>query len=116
MDEFEVTLVNFNKLSHKSNPFILASQAKKVFHVQDQLNLKWSIDLLPLQKDFVENEDVDDLTNDCMEYHPYVNPLPNVKTFDEMDEFRFTLVDFNKLGYKSDHFILVFVFCGKKRC
>lgn len=65
------------------------------------------IDLLPLQKDFFENEDVDDLTNDCREYHPYVNPSPNVKTFDEMDEFMFTLTDFNKLGYKSDHFILV---------
>ncbi|RVW20636.1 hypothetical protein CK203_109088 [Vitis vinifera] len=35
-DDLGFTLVDFNKTAHKSNPFILASQAKQVFYVQDQ--------------------------------------------------------------------------------
>ena len=86
IDEFRFTLVEFNKLSHKSDPFILASQAKQVFYVQYQLDPIWSIVRSPSQKYFMEKESVDNLTNDCMEHHPFINALPNVETFDEMDD------------------------------
>ncbi|RVW14936.1 hypothetical protein CK203_106764 [Vitis vinifera] len=43
VDELGFTLVDFSKICHKSDPFILASQAKQVFYVEDQLDPKWSI-------------------------------------------------------------------------
>ncbi|RVX18196.1 hypothetical protein CK203_004041 [Vitis vinifera] len=47
VDEFGLTLVDFTKMAHKSNPFILASQAKQVFYVQDQLDPRWRIFCAP---------------------------------------------------------------------
>ena len=38
MDEFGFTLVDFTKMAHKSYSFILASQAKQVFYVQNLLD------------------------------------------------------------------------------
>ncbi|GJX35864.1 putative transposase-associated domain-containing protein [Tanacetum coccineum] len=37
------TLVDLNNLGHKGNPFILASQARQVFYVKDQIDKKLSI-------------------------------------------------------------------------
>ncbi|KAL6315985.1 hypothetical protein AAG906_014910 [Vitis piasezkii] len=42
VDDLGFTLVDFNKMAHKSDPFILASQAKQVFYVQDELDPRWS--------------------------------------------------------------------------
>ncbi|RVW97578.1 hypothetical protein CK203_046481 [Vitis vinifera] len=52
VDEFGLTLVDFTKMAHKSDPFILASQAKQVFYVQDQLDPRWSVVLSTPQRDF----------------------------------------------------------------
>lgn len=38
VDELGFTLVDLNRIGHTSDPFILASQAKQVFYVQDQLD------------------------------------------------------------------------------
>ena len=43
IDEFGFTLVDLNRLGHKSDPFILASQATQVFYVTDQLDKRWSV-------------------------------------------------------------------------
>ncbi|GJU15118.1 putative reverse transcriptase domain-containing protein, partial [Tanacetum coccineum] len=37
------TLVDLNSLGHKDDPFILASQARQVFYVKDQIDKKLSI-------------------------------------------------------------------------
>lgn len=39
----EFILANLNQLGYKSNPFILASQAKQVFYVNVQIQRKWTI-------------------------------------------------------------------------
>ena len=36
-DELGFILVDLNRLGYKSDPFILASQAKQVFYVNDQI-------------------------------------------------------------------------------
>ncbi|KAL6315961.1 hypothetical protein AAG906_014886 [Vitis piasezkii] len=41
VDDLGFTLVDFNKMAYKSDPFILASQAKQVFYVQDELDPRW---------------------------------------------------------------------------
>lgn len=43
VDEFGFTLVDLKKLGHKSDPFILASQAKQIFYVTDPVDEKWSV-------------------------------------------------------------------------
>ncbi|GJR13876.1 hypothetical protein Tco_0796528 [Tanacetum coccineum] len=42
-DNLRYTLVNLNNLGHKVDPFILASQARQVFYVKDQIDKKLSI-------------------------------------------------------------------------
>ncbi|KAL6326328.1 hypothetical protein AAG906_005522 [Vitis piasezkii] len=85
-DELEFTLVDFSKKGHKSDPFILASQAKQVFYVEDQLDPKCSISLSISPKDFNNMEGLDDFTDNCMEHHPFISSMPEVESFDAMDE------------------------------
>ncbi|RVW59097.1 hypothetical protein CK203_113303 [Vitis vinifera] len=63
-----------------------ASQAKKVFYVEDQLDPKWSIVLSIPPKDFNNMEGLDDFTDNCMEHHPFISSMPKVESFDVMDE------------------------------
>ena len=86
VDELGFTLVDFSKIGHKSDPFILASQAKQVFYVEDQLDPKWSIVLSIPPKDFNNIEGLDDFTDNRMEHHPFISSMPEVESFDAMDE------------------------------
>ncbi|RVW36288.1 hypothetical protein CK203_103040 [Vitis vinifera] len=63
-----------------------ASQAKQVFYVEDQLDPKWSIVLSIPPKDFNNMEGLDDFTDNCMEHHPFISSMPEVESFDVMDE------------------------------
>ena len=83
VDEFGFTLVDFTKMTRKSDPFILASQAKQVFYVQDQLDLRWSIVLSTPQNDFFNREDLDDFMNNSIKHHPVVTTLAQVESFDQ---------------------------------
>ena len=42
-EDFGFTLVNLNHIGHKSDRFVLASQAKKVFYVNDPSDSQWSV-------------------------------------------------------------------------
>ena len=46
-DELGFTLVNLDKLGHKEDPYILASQAKQVFYVTDPADKKRSVVITP---------------------------------------------------------------------
>ncbi|RVW34225.1 hypothetical protein CK203_102204 [Vitis vinifera] len=63
-----------------------ASQAKQVFYVEDQLDPKWSIVLSIPPKYFNNMEGLDDFTDNCMEHHPFISSMPEVESFDVMDE------------------------------
>ncbi|RVW56551.1 hypothetical protein CK203_115016 [Vitis vinifera] len=66
VDEFGFTLVDFTKMAHKSNPFILASQAKQIFYVQDQLDPRWLVVLSTPQKDLFNRKDPDGSMDELM--------------------------------------------------
>ncbi|RVW81554.1 hypothetical protein CK203_051852 [Vitis vinifera] len=69
VDEFGLTLVDFTKMAHKSDPFILASQAKQVFYVQDQLDPRWSVVLSTPERDFsFSAKDSDDFMDNSIEH------------------------------------------------
>ncbi|RVW70679.1 hypothetical protein CK203_059005 [Vitis vinifera] len=61
VDDLGFTLVDFSKMAHKSNPFILASQAKEVFYG-------------------------DDLMDNSIEHHLIISSLPQVESFNAMDD------------------------------
>ena len=87
VDDLGLTLVDFSRVAHKSDPFILASQAKKVFYVQDELNPRWSIVLSTPQQDFTERANDDDPMEISIEHNPVISSLPQVELFDAMDDF-----------------------------
>ncbi|KAK2655216.1 hypothetical protein Ddye_008268 [Dipteronia dyeriana] len=51
IDEQRTTLVELSRIGQKSDSFILTSQAKQVFYVEDQVDSRWSIVLERLQRD-----------------------------------------------------------------
>lgn len=83
--ELGVTLVNLNRMGHKSDSFILASQAKQVFYVPDQLDSRWSIVLSSPQTDYLHTE-CDEEPENIMEYDPVTQVLPYDEQFDAENE------------------------------
>lgn len=60
-DTLGYTLVDLNNLGHKNDPFILASQARQVFYVKDQVDKKLSIVFKTLTKNYKDTyDDVDE--------------------------------------------------------
>lgn len=85
VDELGFTLVELGRIGHKSDSFILASQAKQVFYVKDQLDSRWSIVLEPPQRRYPRNG-YDEL-NDCsFEQHGFDKVMPEVEPTDVADE------------------------------
>ena len=86
VDELGFTLVDLQKIGHKSDPFILASQAQQVFYVEDQVDPRWFVVLSRPRKDSFDIEGDDNFTNNCMEHHPFVNAMPNIESSDEVED------------------------------
>ena len=86
VDEFGFTLVDFTNMAHKLDHFILASQAKQAFNVQDQLDLRWLVVLSTPQKDFFNREDHDSFMGNSIEHLTLITILPQVESFDAMDD------------------------------
>ena len=87
VDELGFTLVYLRKIGHKSNPFILKTQAQKVFYVKDQVDLRWSIVLSRPKMEMFEKEDDDNMVDNCMEHHPFSNGMLDIKSFNEVEDF-----------------------------
>ena len=82
VDELGFKSVDLSRTGHKSDSFILASQAKQVFYAPDQLDPKWSIVLSSHQRTYYDEDNNDDLIRDEIS----TNTLPNVEFFDVIDE------------------------------
>jgi len=65
-DEPSFLKVDLNRVGHKDEPFILASQAKQVFYVTGPANVKWSMVLLinKVRDDNNTNQDDEDIEDD----------------------------------------------------
>lgn len=69
VDDLGFTLVDFSKLGHHDEPFIMASQPKQIFYITDPMDARWSV-VLPGKRQFVtsvgievdedEYDDIDD--------------------------------------------------------
>ncbi|XP_073276424.1 uncharacterized protein [Primulina huaijiensis] len=78
-DECGFTLVNMNKIGHKNDSFVLASQVNNVFYIDDPLQKRWSI-VLPVPNRCYEGDDdgwtsipdsrpIDDVDTHCIPAH-----------------------------------------------
>ena len=57
-DDLGFTLVDLKKLGSKNEPFILASQAKQVFYIDDPLTSGWAIVLIFDPRDVTNDDDL----------------------------------------------------------
>ena len=84
-ESFGFTLVDLNRINrtgHKSDRFIMASQAKQVFYVTDPSDTRWSIVLTSQAKDYhIKEPQNDDLFLE--ETFVLDAPLPDVIFEDE---------------------------------
>jgi hypothetical protein len=62
LEEFGITEVNFNHVHNAKDknyePFILASQAKQVYYVQDPVDVDWHAVITPTTRDFFDMEPI----------------------------------------------------------
>ncbi|KAL6557620.1 hypothetical protein OROMI_017970 [Orobanche minor] len=75
-----LTLVNFSRLGHHDEPFIMASQAKQVFYMVDPSNAQWSVVLEGKRRilgidDVVDEQEYDEQFN---ETPPSPFDIPNI--------------------------------------
>ncbi|KAL0548993.1 hypothetical protein IC582_013472 [Cucumis melo] len=65
IDDLCFVLVNLKRIGHKSDSFIMATQARQVSYVEDPSDARWSIVLTPPQRDY-EDQSNDDELGDIM--------------------------------------------------
>ncbi|GKB24132.1 putative transposon, En/Spm-like protein [Tanacetum coccineum] len=76
------TLVDLNSLGHKDDPFILASQARQVFYVKDQIDKKLSIVFRTPTKNYKDTYDEVDEEFSTVIHEHNDNILPRVNRRD----------------------------------
>ncbi|KAI5334273.1 hypothetical protein L3X38_024406 [Prunus dulcis] len=84
VDELGFTLVDLSKIGHRNDQFVLASQVKQIFFVDDPMHRGWSVVLsMPNREynDVIGDEVLDDVIIEC---EPFTRGMPNVDTFDEL--------------------------------
>ena len=87
VDELGFTLVDLSKIGYKSDPFILATQSKQVFYVEDQVDPRWSIALSRKKMEDFNIEGDDNMTDSCMEHYLCANAMPNIDSFHEVKDY-----------------------------
>lgn len=87
-DSLGYTLVELNRLGHKDDPFILASQARQVFYVTDQLDKKLSIVFMTPAKNYRDEYDEADEEFSTVVIPHNDNILPRVDPLDLLKESR----------------------------
>lgn len=86
VDELGFTLVNFEKIGEKGEPFILASQAKQVFYIDDPANDKWSV-VLHGKRQFIEDPiDEEEYYDKYDDSSPFSVGLPTPQNIEANDD------------------------------
>ncbi|KAI5343400.1 hypothetical protein L3X38_011276 [Prunus dulcis] len=84
VDELGFTLIDLSKIGHRNDQFVLASQVKQIFFVDDPMHRGWSVVLsMPNREynDVIGDEVLGDVIIEC---EPFTRGMPNVDTFDEL--------------------------------
>ncbi|CAL2238708.1 unnamed protein product [Prunus armeniaca] len=84
VDELGFTLVDLSKIGHRNDQFVLASQVKQVFFVDDPMHRGWSVVLSMSNREYNDVIGDDVLGDVRIECEPFTRGMPNVDTFDEV--------------------------------
>ncbi|CAL9019744.1 unnamed protein product, partial [Prunus brigantina] len=84
VDELGFTLVDLSKIGHRNDQFVLASQVKQVFFVDDPMHRGWSVVLSMPNKEYNDVIGDDVLGDVRIECEPFTRGMPNVDIFDEL--------------------------------
>ncbi|CAL2238509.1 unnamed protein product [Prunus armeniaca] len=83
-DELGFTLVDLSKIGHMIDQFVMASQVKQVFYVDDPMHRGWSVVLSMPNREY--NDVIGDnvLGDTRIECEPFTRGISNVDTFDDL--------------------------------
>ncbi|CAL2230604.1 unnamed protein product [Prunus armeniaca] len=84
IDELGFTLVDLSKIRHRNDQFVMASQVKQVFYVDDPMHRGWSVMLSMLNREYNDVIGDDVLGDTRIECEPFTRGIPNVDTFDDL--------------------------------
>ncbi|CAL2229836.1 unnamed protein product [Prunus armeniaca] len=84
VDELGFTLVNLSKIGHRNDQFVMASQVKQVFYVDDLMHRGWSVVLSMPDREYNDVIGDDVLGDTRIECEPFTRGIPNVDTFDDL--------------------------------
>ncbi|KAL0554499.1 hypothetical protein IC582_008421 [Cucumis melo] len=79
-------LVDLKRIGHKSDSFIMATQARQVFYVEDPSDARWSIVLTPPQRDCEDQSNDDELGDIMLHCQGVPSDMPNVDRGNDLDE------------------------------
>ncbi|KAL6272516.1 hypothetical protein ACE6H2_023208 [Prunus campanulata] len=84
VDELGFTLVDLSKIGHRNDQFVMASQVKQVFYVDDPMHRGWSVVLSMPNREYNDVIGDDVLGDIRIECEPFSRGIPNVDTFDDL--------------------------------
>ena len=84
-DDLGFKLVDLKRIGYKSDSFILASQAKQVFFIEDPSDTRWHVVLHPPNRDYENHINEDELGDITLNYSSSKNVVAS-NAFEDMDE------------------------------
>ncbi|CAL2255934.1 unnamed protein product [Prunus armeniaca] len=84
VDELGFTLVDLSKIGHRNDQFVMASQVKQLFYVDDPMHRGWSVVLSMPNREYNDVIGDDVLGDTTIECEPFTRGIPNVDTFDDL--------------------------------
>ncbi|KAA0039485.1 transposase [Cucumis melo var. makuwa] len=92
INELGYVLVDLNRVRHKSDSFILVSQAKQVFYVEDPSDVRWSVVLTPPRRDFEDRYNDDELGETILQCEGIPNDMSDVDLNNDLDDMISTYI------------------------
>nr|BAV56711.1 transposase [Ipomoea nil] len=85
VDDLGFKLVNLDRIGFKSDSFILGSQAKQVFYIQDPQDPIWSVVLATPSRDYFEYQDGNEMDEPIIHHQCFTKGMPDVDVKDESE-------------------------------
>ncbi|KAI5350562.1 hypothetical protein L3X38_003453 [Prunus dulcis] len=73
-----------SKIGHRNDQFVMGSQVKQVFYVDDPMHCGWSVVLSMPNREYNDVIGDDVLGDTRIECEPFTRGIPNVDTFDDL--------------------------------
>ncbi|TYK20459.1 putative serine/threonine-protein kinase nek2 [Cucumis melo var. makuwa] len=86
IDDLGFVLVDLKRIGHKYDSFLMATQARQVFYVEDPSDARWSIVLTPPQRDCEDQSNDDELGDIMLHCQGVPSDMPNIDGGNDLGE------------------------------